>query len=82
MATLQLRGLLAIDAEKAVARVWYLVEQSGIVSPRIEVCENAGDRININIAFAAQRDADITLRALEGSWSVVAMASAGAQKAS
>ena len=80
MATIQLKGLRAIDAEKAIARVWYVLEQRGIASPRIEACRDSGDRININIAFGAQRDADITLRALTEALSVGAEVLAVAEK--
>jgi hypothetical protein len=80
MAIIQLRGLSPIDAERAIARIWYVLEQRDIESPRIEICRDSGDRIDIRIAFVAQRDADITLEALKRSWSLVAQVPAGTQK--
>ena len=72
MTIIRLKGLSPTDAEKAIARIWYVLEQRGIESPRIETCRDNGGRVDIRMAFAEQRDADITLEALKRSWLLVA----------
>lgn len=74
MAVIQLRGLSPAGAENAIARVWYVLEQRDIESPRVETRPDRDGRVDVRCIFAAQHDADAVLAELEGAWSVVAQA--------
>lgn len=80
MTVIQLEGLTATDAEKAIARIWYVLEQRDIESPRIDTRRDGDNRIAVRMAFQTQRDADAALGALQGLWPVVAQVPAGRLK--
>src|ERR1700737_313802 len=54
MAVIQLTGLTATDAEKAIAHIWYVLEQRDIESPRVETRRDRGDRVDIRVTFGSQ----------------------------
>ena len=68
MTVIQLKRMTASEAEKVIARIWYVLEQRDIESPRIDTRGDGEGRIAIRITFEAQGDADAVLAAL---WSVV-----------
>ena len=72
MAVIQLRGLTATDAERAIARIWCVLEQRDIESPRVEARRDRGDRVNIRITFSSSRDANAVLAELRGLWAIMA----------
>ncbi len=82
MAAIQLKGLTPNIAEKVIARVWHVLEQHDIDSPRIDTRPAGGDCIAVQFTFQTQRDADTVARALEGLWSVVAQAPRGGRQLS
>lgn len=77
MAVIKLTGLTATDAERAIAHIWYVLEQRDIETPRVETRRDRGNRVNILVTFGSQPDADTVLTALQGQWARIAHVPAG-----
>lgn len=80
MIVIQLKGLTTADAEKAICRVWHVLEQHDIESPEIDTSQDGEDRVAVRIKFQRQRDADVVEAALLGWCSVAHLVPMGRRK--
>ena len=63
MRIMRVGRLTMAEAENLIAVLWRTLEQQGIASPQLRICQ-VGDLVDLTIEFLSQQDGDLVRRVM------------------